>query len=105
VNCVLDCLLFGTKFNVMVFQIFCEVGGFIPKVWFGSFICMYFFICVIWLILIMFDVDLVTENKFENYIMLRLVEHIVVLFVLPTQIIFLVNLFFKDKRFVNKNAT
>jgi hypothetical protein len=53
----------------------------------------------------MFDVDLVTENKFENYIMLRLVEHIVVLFVLPTQIIFLVNLFFKDKRFVNKNAT
>ncbi len=87
-NCVLDYLLFGTKFNVMVFQIFCEVG-FIPKVWFGSFICVHFFMCVTWLIWIMFDVDLVTHNKFENYITLRLVEHIIAQFVLPSQIIFL----------------
>jgi len=95
VNCVLDYLLFGTKFNVIMFQIFCGVGGFVLKVWFGSFICVHFFMRVTWLISIMFGVDLVTHNKFENYITLRLVEHIIVQFVLPSQIIFLVN--FKKK--------
>jgi hypothetical protein len=54
-----------------------------------------FFMCVTWLSSIVFGANLVTYNKFENYVTLRLVEHIIVQFVLPSPIIFLVNFFLK----------
>ncbi len=56
---------------------------------------MQFFMCVTWLSSIVFGANLVTYNKFENYVTLRLVEHIIVQFVLPSPIIFLVNFFLK----------